>query len=142
MFHLISWQTYFIVFACAAGLYYAAMMFLFFRKGLKNKIKRTWSHQASVNENLSKEKFEGNDGMNDYAIYQLLRDDMTAFFEASEPDTFKSDILFSLVSIIKKHPRLQDERFREGLNTEIRRLYLQKYNDGIEEEELSALWQA
>ena len=139
MFHQVSWQTYFIAFAIVAGLYYIVIFILFFRVGVKNSLQRIRNRQSRADKSGSESNSESD--TDDYTTYQSLRDDMTAFMEAAEPDMFKSDILFSLASIIKKYPALNDERFQEALTKEIRRMYLHKYNDGIEEEELSVLWQ-
>ena len=140
MFHPVSWQTYFIAFAIVAGLYYIVVIVLLFRKGFKNTIGRLRMTQSTASKTVSGLNTE-NKAADDYTTYQSLRDEMTAFLEGAEPEMFKSDILFSLASIIKKHSALTDERFQQALNTEIRRMYLQKYNDGIEDEELLALWQ-
>ncbi len=140
MFHQVSWQLYFIAFAIIAGLYYLVVIFLFFRKGFNRTMSNIDNNQNNLNKGNSETQSNSEDSDNDYATYQSLRDEMTAFLESSESDTFKSDILFSLATIIRKHPLLQDELFREALNKEIKRIYLQKYNDGITDEELTALW--
>lgn len=140
MFQRVSWQTYFISFAIVAGLYYIVVVALLFRNGFKRTIESIRNNQSNGGKRISKSSVL-TEATDDYTTYQSLRDEMTAFLEEAEPEMFKSDILFSLASIIKKHPALKDERFQEALNKEIRRMYLQKYNDGIEEEELSVLWQ-
>ncbi len=142
MFHQVSWQTYFIAFAIIAGLYYLVVIFLFFRKEINHMIKLRCNNHPDVDKGTPEADWERKVSNDDYTTYQLLRGEITAFLESSEPDTFKSDILFSLASIIKKHPLLQDTRFQEALNKEIKRMYLQKYNDGITDEELTALWRA
>ncbi len=140
MFHPVSWQTYFIAFAIVAGLYYIVVIVLLFRKGFKNTMGRLRNTGSAANKKASAMNTETK-ATDDYSIYQSLRDDITAFMEGAEPEMFKSDILFSLASIIKKHSALTDERFQQALNKEIRRMCQQKYNDGIEEEELLVLWQ-
>ena len=140
MFHQVSWQIYVIAFAVVAGLYYIAVFVFFFSKGIRDRISKSINSRNGERKGDSHGDIE-QAGSNDYQTYQSLRDDMTAYIDAAEPEMFKSDILFSLASIIKRYPALTDERFQEALIKEIRRMYLQKYNDGIEEEELSVLWQ-
>lgn len=138
MFHQISWLTFFIAFAIVAGIYYIVITPLFFGKYLKRLLKRgnndSSDRQISGNENPS--------SVSDYFTYERLRDEITAYLEGEEEETAKSDILFSVLSIIKKNPPLQDERFQGAMSKEIRRLYNEKYNDSLTEEELVSLWRA
>ncbi len=137
MFHQVSWFTYFIAFIIVAGLYYTVVVPIFF----KTQIRRFFSRQNEAAGPLATQG--GNSTpVNDYVIYEKLRDEITAYLEAEEPEAFKSDVLFSVVAIIKHNPSLENERFRGALGKEIRRLYNQKYNDGLSEEELNSLWQA
>ncbi len=137
MLHQISWFTYLIAFALVAGVYYAVLLPLFFRKQIRNFFSRQNRFQSA-----EPPREDAQAGMLDYVTYEKLRDEVTAYLEGEERDTFKSDILFSLVTIIKRQPALRDERFRGALGKEIRRIYNAKYNDSLSEEELTAIWQA
>lgn len=138
MFHQVSWLTYFIAFALVAGVYYAVVAPVFFRKQIRKFFSR--GEESSGAQAAA----AGHTGtpVNDYLTYEKIRDEVTAYLEAEEAEAFKSDVLFSLASIISRNPVLQDERFRGALGKEIRRMYNDKYTDSLSEDELRAIWQA
>ncbi len=136
MFHQISWFTYFLAFVLVAGLYYGIILPVFFKKQMGS----FFSRQRTSSSHSTSSDGTGT-GVHDYTTYEKLRDEITAYLEGEDQDTFKSDILFAVASIIKRHPPLQDERFRGALGKEIRRLYNGKYNDSLSEDELTAIWQ-
>lgn len=136
MFHQISWFTYLIAFVLIAGLYYGVILPLFFKKQIRSFFSR---QRTSLFRELSSDTTQT--GIHDYGTYEKLRDEVTAYLEGEDEEAFKSDILFSLTSIIKRHPALEDDRFRDALGKEIRRMYNGKYADSLSDGELTAIWQ-
>ncbi len=138
MLHQISWLTYFLAFIIVAAIYYTVILPLFFSR----QIKRFFREHNGIMTSEGATENNIHTAADDYFTYERLRDEITACLEAEDGDAFKSDILFSITSIIKRHPSLQDERFRGALSKEIRRLYNEKYNDSLSGDELTAIWQA
>ncbi len=143
---VISWGTYLTWWFVIAGLYYATIFLLFFRKGVKvagghgaTEKKKKTAEQVLFRSAGNKEN-EQLDAATAAPMHSLV-DELQAYIsQAGKQDASKEEVSASLKNILQKYPAIKGSLFQEGITNLI--AVISENNCGIHfsADELSELW--
>lgn len=157
----ISWQSYWTTLAIIVVLYYAIVVFLFYRNKLIFWTQGTASgsrvqQAAAPLDNFHEQKIDGNvsllkdddrnafadpqPGSEEHIVYSCM-DECNAFFEAAKSSKpVKKDLILSLQQILSKYPTLKSSTYKESISNVIAAQCKQNCVIHLDEEDKVLLW--
>jgi hypothetical protein len=148
MFSSISWQEYWTSLTLITLGYYLAIYLLYFKKGIQLSSQQQVFNSESSKEETQPTLFEVNDPdskqrvkAGEEHVIQACMDELNAFFEnQKKTKAIKSELMFSLHTILQKYPSLRHSDYRESLTNVIATQCEAICSIHLSAEELKGVW--
>jgi len=149
MFSHISWQEYWISLVAITLAYYLVIYLLYFRKEMQfSSQKQLFNSGTSLKEENRPTLFETGNSTNQQTmkeseehVIEACMDELNAFFEnQKKAKVVKSQLMFSLYTILQKYPSLRNSKYKESLTNVIATQCENICSIHFSAEELKGVW--